>query len=125
VGYVDLNSVSLILADGRVLLDEITFRVGEGRKAALLGANGAGKTTLLRVILAMGTGPGRPRRWPAGHSIVTSWRVRPAVLRHAFLEVSRPASRSCCWNCPELTCCCLMSPLTTSIWSPRRRCRTP
>jgi energy-coupling factor transporter ATP-binding protein EcfA2 len=50
VGYVGLNSVSLALPDGRVLLDEITFRVGEGRKAALIGANGAGKTTLLRII---------------------------------------------------------------------------
>lgn len=50
MGYVDLNSVSLTLPDGRVLLDEITFRVGEGRKAALIGANGAGKTTLLRIL---------------------------------------------------------------------------
>jgi ATPase subunit of ABC transporter with duplicated ATPase domains len=50
VGYVEVNSVSLTLPDGRVLLDEITFRVGEGRKVALIGANGAGKTTLLRII---------------------------------------------------------------------------
>jgi ATPase subunit of ABC transporter with duplicated ATPase domains len=33
-----------------VLLDDVNFRVGEGSKAALVGANGAGKTTLLRVI---------------------------------------------------------------------------
>ena len=45
VGYIDVNSVSLTLPDGRVLLDEVTFRVGEGRKVALIGANGAGKTT--------------------------------------------------------------------------------
>jgi len=50
VGHVDLNKVSYVLADGRVLLDEITFRVGEGAKVALVGANGAGKTTLLRII---------------------------------------------------------------------------
>ena len=50
VGYIDVNSVSLTLPDGRVLLDEVTFRVGEGRKVALIGANGAGKTTLLRII---------------------------------------------------------------------------
>jgi ATPase subunit of ABC transporter with duplicated ATPase domains len=49
VGYADVNSVSLTLPDGRVLLDEITLRMG-GRKAALIGANGAGKTTLLRII---------------------------------------------------------------------------
>jgi ATPase subunit of ABC transporter with duplicated ATPase domains len=50
VGYIDVQSVRHQLSDGRVLLDDLNFRVGEGMKAALVGANGAGKTTLLRII---------------------------------------------------------------------------
>ena len=50
VGHVDLNSVSYTLADGRVLLDDVSFRVGDGAMVALVGANGSGKTTLLRII---------------------------------------------------------------------------
>jgi ATPase subunit of ABC transporter with duplicated ATPase domains len=50
VGHIDLNGVSFTLPDGRVLLDDVSFRVGDGAKAALVGANGSGKTTLLRII---------------------------------------------------------------------------
>jgi branched-chain amino acid transport system ATP-binding protein len=38
------------LPDGRVLFADVSFRVGEGAKVALVGPNGAGKTTLLRAI---------------------------------------------------------------------------
>jgi ATPase subunit of ABC transporter with duplicated ATPase domains len=50
MGHVDVQRVSFGLPDGRMLLDEVTFRVGDGQKAALIGPNGAGKTTLLRII---------------------------------------------------------------------------
>jgi ATPase subunit of ABC transporter with duplicated ATPase domains len=50
MGFIDVNGVSYSLADGRVLLDEVSFRVGEGVTSALIGANGAGKSTLLRII---------------------------------------------------------------------------
>ena len=50
MGHVDVAGVGYELPDGRVLLDDVTFRVGDGAKVALVGANGSGKTTLLRIV---------------------------------------------------------------------------
>ena len=50
MGHVDVAGVSYRLPDGRVLLDDVSFRVGDGAKVALVGANGAGKSTLLRIV---------------------------------------------------------------------------
>jgi ATPase subunit of ABC transporter with duplicated ATPase domains len=50
VAHVDVNGVSYQLPDGRPLLDEVSFRVGDGTTSALIGPNGTGKTTLLRII---------------------------------------------------------------------------
>ena len=50
MGYVDVAAVGHALPDGRVLFSDVSFRVGEGAKVALVGPNGAGKTTLLRMV---------------------------------------------------------------------------
>ena len=50
MGYVDVAGVGHMLPDGRVLFEDVSFRVGEGAKVALVGPNGAGKTTLLRLV---------------------------------------------------------------------------
>ena len=50
MGHVEVAHVHHALPDGRVLLDDASFRVGEGAVAALAGPNGSGKTTLIRLI---------------------------------------------------------------------------
>jgi len=50
VGHVDVSHLCQVLPDGRPLLDDVSFRVGDGQVAALVGPNGAGKTTLLRLV---------------------------------------------------------------------------
>lgn len=50
MGHVDINSVSFVLPDGRPLLSDVSLRVGEGAKVALIGPNGTGKTTLGRIV---------------------------------------------------------------------------
>lgn len=50
MGFIDANNISLTLPDGRPLLDQVSFRVGDGSVSALIGANGAGKSTLLKII---------------------------------------------------------------------------
>jgi ATPase subunit of ABC transporter with duplicated ATPase domains len=49
MGHLQLSHVDYYLPDGRLLLSDVSFRVGQGDVAALIGPNGAGKTTLLRL----------------------------------------------------------------------------
>ncbi|WP_423754400.1 ABC-F family ATP-binding cassette domain-containing protein [Cellulomonas iranensis] len=46
----DLEDVTFTLPDGRVLLDDVTWRLGPGDRYGVVGVNGAGKTTLLRLL---------------------------------------------------------------------------
>ncbi|WP_150252508.1 ATP-binding cassette domain-containing protein [Nocardiopsis deserti] len=108
MGYIDVNQVSHTLPDGRVLLDSVSFRVGEGSKAALVGANGAGKSTLLRIVRGeqrpqggavtldgeLGVMPqfiGHVRDETTVHELLVS--VSPAPVReaHADLEAAEAA----------------------------------
>jgi ATPase subunit of ABC transporter with duplicated ATPase domains len=50
VGHVEVAHLSHALPDGRVLLEDVSFRAGDGSVVALVGPNGAGKTTLMRLV---------------------------------------------------------------------------
>ena len=50
MGHLDVSGVSYALADGRPLLDDVTFRVPGGSVTALIGPNGVGKSTLLGIV---------------------------------------------------------------------------
>jgi ATPase subunit of ABC transporter with duplicated ATPase domains len=50
MGHIDVSTVEYTLSDGRLLLNDVSFRVGDGAKVALIGPNGSGKTTLIRMI---------------------------------------------------------------------------
>ncbi|MET9522612.1 ABC-F family ATP-binding cassette domain-containing protein [Streptomyces coeruleorubidus] len=50
MGHLEAAHLEYYLPDGRTLLGDVSFRVGEGAVVALVGPNGAGKTTLLRML---------------------------------------------------------------------------
>jgi ATPase subunit of ABC transporter with duplicated ATPase domains len=52
MGFIEVSGLRHVLGDGRVLFDDVSFRVADGSKTALIGPNGAGKTTLLQLIAA-------------------------------------------------------------------------
>ena len=95
MGHIDVQHVTYSLPDGRVLLDDASFRIGEGVKAALVGANGAGKTTLMRLIAGDID--------PESGTIVTTGGMgvmrqfigqgRDGTVRDLLLSVSPPALR--------------------------------
>ncbi|MBR8743730.1 ABC-F family ATP-binding cassette domain-containing protein [Nocardiopsis sp. MG754419] len=104
MGHVDVNQVTHTLPDGRVLLDEVSFRVGEGSKTALVGANGAGKSTLLTLVRGeiapqsgavtvdggLGVMPqfvGHVRDATTVHELLVS--VSPTAVRRAHADLER------------------------------------
>ncbi|QRP43445.1 ABC-F family ATP-binding cassette domain-containing protein [Amycolatopsis sp. FDAARGOS 1241] len=50
MGHLEVAHLDYSLPDGRPLLGDVSFRVGDGAVVALVGPNGAGKTTLLRLL---------------------------------------------------------------------------
>jgi ABC transport system ATP-binding/permease protein len=79
----DIEDVS-IAYDDRVLLDDVTWRIGPGDRFGLIGVNGAGKTTLLRLLDG--------RLAPQSGQVKVGKTVRPAYLTQDVAELD-PALR--------------------------------
>jgi ATPase subunit of ABC transporter with duplicated ATPase domains len=97
VGHLEVSGVRFTLPDGRVLLDDVSFRVGDGSRTALVGANGAGKTTLLRLV----TGELAPdagavtRVGSLGVMAQSVGKATPGTtVRDLLLSVAPPAARA-------------------------------
>ncbi len=100
MGHLDVQHVTYSLADGRILLLDVSFRVGEGAIVALIGANGAGKSTLMRMIagdeqphegsIARTGGLGVMRQF-VGH--MTDGTVRDLLLTVAPPAIAQTAAR--------------------------------
>ncbi len=74
----DVEDVSMAYGD-RVLLDDVTWRIGPGDRFGLIGVNGAGKSTLLRLL------DGRVS--PQSGRVKVGATVRPAYLTQDVAEL--------------------------------------
>lgn len=99
MGYIEVAHLTQITPDGVSLLDDVSFRVGEGVKAALIGPNGAGKTTLFKILtgdvaptegIATTTGGMGVMRQFIG-SIRSAWTVRDLLLSVASARIQQVA----------------------------------
>ncbi len=55
MGSIQVSHLGWSIPGGQTLLDDVSFRVGEGDHVALVGANGAGKTTMMRLLAGTAT----------------------------------------------------------------------
>lgn len=79
-GGVEFADVSFVVAGGRRLLQDVSFRCEPGTTTALLGRSGSGKTTLLRTVNGL-VQPSSGRVLVAGNDVAAS---DPVQLRHGI-----------------------------------------
>ncbi|MFD9123318.1 ABC-F family ATP-binding cassette domain-containing protein [Kitasatospora sp. NPDC059571] len=104
MGHIEVANLEFTLPGGRRLFADTSFRVGDGAKAALVGANGTGKTTLLEILAGVrqaksgsagiGGTPGVMRQFIGSINDATTIRefladLEPPALRTAFRAMEK------------------------------------
>ncbi|MEU8308154.1 ATP-binding cassette domain-containing protein [Actinomadura sp. NPDC048955] len=93
MGHIDVSDLAYALPDGRPLLREVSFRVGQGAKAALVGPNGGGKTTLLRLIAGeLAPSAGKVAN-TGGLGVMRQFTAEDRTVRDLLLSVAPPRIR--------------------------------
>ena len=75
-----------VRAGSRILLDDVTWRLGPGERAGVVGVNGSGKTTLLRLLAGS-----LPNATGLGSLTVSGRVVRGKTVRIGYLAQEPPA----------------------------------
>lgn len=69
---VRVDGLAATLADGREILSDVSFEVGQGEIVALIGESGSGKTTTALALLGYAT-PGSPCRGWLKSAAIRFW----------------------------------------------------
>jgi ATPase subunit of ABC transporter with duplicated ATPase domains len=97
VGHIEVAHLTHTLPNGRVLLDDVSFRISEGMTAAIIGPNGAGKTTLLRMMAGDLTTQSGTVSISGGLGVMRQFVGGPGdepTVRDLLLSVSAPRIRA-------------------------------
>jgi ATPase subunit of ABC transporter with duplicated ATPase domains len=93
MGFLELTDVSYALPGGWTLFENVSFRVPEGERAALVGANGIGKSTLLRIIAGTERQTGGVVRAEGRVGLMRQFigsEARPTTVRDLLLAFAEP-----------------------------------
>jgi ATPase subunit of ABC transporter with duplicated ATPase domains len=92
VGAIDVHDLRYVRPGGRVLLEAVSFRVGDGEHAGLVGANGTGKTTLVRLLAGEITPQGGTARVDGRHLVMRQLvGTEPGRVRDLLLRLAPPS----------------------------------
>ena len=56
---IEFQHVSFAYEKGRSVIEDLSFRIGDGESVGLIGANGAGKSTVMKLMLCLLAGEGK------------------------------------------------------------------